>query len=92
MNTLSGNRPKTYTVHQIGALIALLGLAIWGLAVLWIHMVAPASADTFAMTYLGTFSACNESSHLYRAVAPGICDRFHRGLPLLPLVGVYARF
>ena len=45
-----------------------------------------------AMTYLGTFSACNESSHLYRAVAPGICDRFHRGLPLLPLVGVYARF
>jgi hypothetical protein len=45
-----------------------------------------------AMTYLGTFTGCGESSPLYRAVTSRVCDRFHRGLPLLPLVGVYARF
>ncbi len=45
-----------------------------------------------AMTYMGTFTGCGESSPLYRAVNAVACDRFHRGLPLLPLVGVYARF
>jgi hypothetical protein len=52
----SGNRSKSYTAHQIGAFIALLVLVIWGLAVLWVHMVTPAGADVFEMTYLGTLT------------------------------------
>ncbi len=45
-----------------------------------------------AMTYLGTYSGCTQTTSLSRMVTPGVCDRYYQGLPLLPLVGVYARF
>jgi CubicO group peptidase (beta-lactamase class C family) len=43
-----------FSAHQLGALITLFLLALWGLGVLWIHLVTAAGADTFEMTYLGT--------------------------------------
>jgi hypothetical protein len=45
-----------------------------------------------AVTYVGTYSGCNQDSPMERVILPGVCDRFDRGLPLLPLVGVSARF
>jgi hypothetical protein len=45
-----------------------------------------------AVTYVGTYSGCTQDSPLERVILPGVCDRFDRGLPLLPLVGVSARF
>jgi hypothetical protein len=37
------------SVHQLGALTTLLLLALWGLAVLWLHLFTPAGADAFEM-------------------------------------------
>jgi hypothetical protein len=44
------------------------------------------------MTYLGTFSGCTGSSPTSRRIYEDVCDRFHRGLPFMPLVGVSVRF
>ncbi|MDJ0753612.1 MAG: serine hydrolase domain-containing protein [Ardenticatenaceae bacterium] len=48
--------PKSWTPHQIGAVITLSGLLLWSGTALWIHSVAPAGADLFEMTYLSTIS------------------------------------
>jgi len=45
-----------------------------------------------AVTYVGSYSTCTPASAAVRWVRPGVCDRFARGLPLLPLIGVSARF
>jgi hypothetical protein len=45
-----------------------------------------------AVTYVGSYSTCTPASAAERWIRPGVCDRFDRGLPLLPLVGVSARF
>lgn len=50
-------RTDRFSPRQLGALITLLALAVWGLAVLWIHLVTPAGADMFEMTYVGTLTA-----------------------------------
>ncbi len=44
------------------------------------------------VTYAGSYSTCTQDSPMERSIRPGVCDRFDRGLPLLPLVGVSARF
>jgi hypothetical protein len=45
-----------------------------------------------AVTYVGSFPNCTETSPTRRPVGGGVCDGFDRGLPLLPLVGVSVRF
>jgi hypothetical protein len=48
-----------------------------------------------AVTYVGSFEDCTVDpvvSPDRRPVAPGLCDVFDRGLPLLPLVGVSVTF
>jgi hypothetical protein len=45
-----------------------------------------------AVTYVGSYSSCTQNAPIEQPILPGVCDRFDRGLPLLPLVGVSARF
>ena len=48
-----------------------------------------------AVTYVGSFESCTVDPRRApdrRQVAPGVCDAFDRGLPLLPLVGVSVAF
>jgi hypothetical protein len=43
-----------------------------------------------AVTYLGSFDECGGTDDVL--VAPTVCDRFDRGLPLFPFVGVSVSF
>ncbi len=45
-----------------------------------------------AITYVGSEEPCTTQSPTARMPRAGVCDLFDRGLPLLPLVGVRARF
>jgi hypothetical protein len=45
-----------------------------------------------AVTYVGSEEPCTTPSPTTRVPRAGVCDLFDRGLPLLPLVGVRARF
>jgi CubicO group peptidase (beta-lactamase class C family) len=56
-NAEASGSATPYTVHQIGALLALLVVVAWSLAALWLHMVTPAGADLLEITCLGTVAA-----------------------------------
>jgi CubicO group peptidase (beta-lactamase class C family) len=52
----SGKQTNGFTRNQIGALIALGVLVIWGVADLWIHLVTPAGAGVVEIIFLGTLA------------------------------------
>jgi hypothetical protein len=45
-----------------------------------------------AVTYAGSRDGCTQPTGDQRLAREGVCDDFHRGLPLLPLVGVSVAF
>jgi len=45
-----------------------------------------------AVTYAGSRDGCTQPTGDQRQAREGVCDDFHRGLPLLPLVGVSVAF
>jgi CubicO group peptidase (beta-lactamase class C family) len=49
-------RPKSYTAHQIGALSTLVAVALWGAAVLWIHVTRPAGAHVDEIVPIATLT------------------------------------
>jgi len=53
---VSNKRLKVYTIHQFAALVALLMLVIWGLTILWIHLITPAGANMLEMVYVSTLT------------------------------------
>jgi hypothetical protein len=71
----------------------------------WSHQVGHASVGAYlqmrnvlnrgnAVTYTGTVSGCTAAPPTRVQVPgrPGLCDRFDRGVPILPLVGVRVAF
>ena len=47
---------------------------------------------TNAVTYTGSFEPCSPAPPALIEARPGVCDRFARGVPLLPLAGVRIAF
>jgi hypothetical protein len=46
-----------------------------------------------AITYTGSVSGCSQSrAPLLQSIGGGVCDRFGRGVPLLPLAGIRVAF
>jgi CubicO group peptidase (beta-lactamase class C family) len=46
------NNNKTFSIHQIGALIAMIILAVWGIWVTWLHMTRPLGIDYTEILFL----------------------------------------
>jgi CubicO group peptidase (beta-lactamase class C family) len=52
----SGHCAKGYTAHQIAALATLVAVALWGLAVLWLHATTPAGAHVDEIVPIATLT------------------------------------
>ena len=46
------NNYKTFSIHQIGALITTIILAVWGIWVTWLHMTKPLGIDHTEIVFL----------------------------------------
>jgi CubicO group peptidase (beta-lactamase class C family) len=74
------------TPHQIGALVALMAVAIWGVAVLWLHAVTPAGAHVDEIVPIATLTL------LCVGLIPFYCvrARWSYVAGVLPPLGLYA--
>ena len=46
------NNKQTFTTHQIGALITMVIMAVWGVSISWLHMTRPLGADQMEIVFL----------------------------------------